>query len=111
MVEVGGGRPDVVRLLHSDAARGDQLAVRPGSVDQGTLGGLSKWGGFRGISNSRCIGWLLGLALGRLWDRRSESNRWRRDQRLRSPRSQVCGRVSGDDAVDGQPVALFLGGK
>ena len=27
---------------------------------------------------------LLGLALGRLWDRRSESNRWSRDQRVRS---------------------------
>jgi hypothetical protein len=27
---------------------------------------------------------LLGLALGRLWDRRSESNRWRRDQRVHS---------------------------
>jgi hypothetical protein len=26
---------------------------------------------------------LLGLILGRLWDRRSESSRWRRDQRIR----------------------------
>lgn len=26
---------------------------------------------------------LLGLALGRLWDRRSESSRWRRDQQIR----------------------------
>jgi hypothetical protein len=27
---------------------------------------------------------LLGVAIGRLWDRQSESSRWRRDQRMRS---------------------------